>query len=202
LFIAILYGSYFVQTWNVEEKILVGNYDEASKVLTPWQWLPVVNGRVHEALGTIQLMKQNAETATPYFDRAINKPFFHPLNIWQDILKILWTNGRYHEGLCYAQHVAKKYDQPIVHFYKAGFFAGNNQLPDASRELQAAGNIPEFNREIGLLKSEIEQRATTGHYPFLVDRENLTVVNLTLNGNPIFLSDDPSVVGEFQLQPG
>lgn len=189
LFIAVLYGFYFVQTWNVEEKILVGNYDQASKVLTPWKWLPVVNGRVYEALGTIQLMKQNAMSATPYFDRALSEPFFQPLHIWPDILKILWANGRYPEGLCYAQHVEKKYDQPKVHFYKAGFFAGDNQLSDASRELQAAGNIPEFNREIGLLKSEIEQRAATGHYPFLVDRENLTLVNLTLKENPIYLSD-------------
>lgn len=189
LFVAALYGFYFVQTWNVEEKILVGNYDQASNALESWKWLPIVNGRVYEALGTIQLMKQNVEGASPYFDRAVSKPFFHPLNIWQDILKILWANGRYQEGLCYAQHVEKKYDQPKVHFYKAGFFAGDNQLGDASRELQAAGNLPELNGEIGLLRSEIEQRTTSGHYPFLIDRESLPVVNLTLQGNPIYLSD-------------
>jgi Penicillin binding protein transpeptidase domain len=190
LLAVILYASYFLQTRGVEEKILIGNYDEASKVLNHWKLLPLVNGRVYEALGTIQLMKQNTESAAPYFERAIAKPFFRPLSIWQDILKILWGNGRYHEGLYYAQHLQKKYggDQKI-HFYKAGFLAGENQLANASRELQAAGNIPEFTPEIGLLKSEIEQRTTTGHCPFLIDRENLPVVNLTLKGNPIYLSD-------------
>jgi len=184
-----VYGIYFFQTRNVEEKILVGNYNDASKALTPWQWLPLVDGRVDEAIGTIQLMQRNSEAASPYFERALRKPFFHPLNIWQDITKILWANGRYHDGLYYTQHIAKKYDQPKVHFYKAGFFAGDNQLSQASRELQAAGNIPELNREIGLLKSEIEQRTATGHYPFLIDRENLPIVNLTLSGNPVYLSD-------------
>ncbi len=190
LLAVVLYGSYFLQTSGIEEKILIGNYDEASRALNDWKFLPLVNGRVYEALGTIELMKQNAESAAPYFERAITKPFFRPLSIWPDILKILWGNGRYHEGLYYAQHLQKKYggDQKI-HFYKAGFLAGDNQLADASRELQAAGNIPEFTPEIGLLKSEIEQRTTTGHYPFLIDRENLPVVNLTLNGNPIYLSD-------------
>jgi membrane carboxypeptidase/penicillin-binding protein len=183
------YGIYFFQTRNVEEKILVGNYREASNTLAPWKWLPFVSGRVDEAIGTIQLMEHNAEMASPYFDLALTKPFFRPLNIWQDITKILWANGRYHDGLYYAQHVAKKYDQQIVHFYQAGFFVGENQLEQASSELQAVGNLPEFNREIGLLKSEIEQRQTTGHYPFLIDRENLPVVNLTLKGKPIYLSD-------------
>jgi penicillin-binding protein A len=189
LVIAGVYGIYFFQTRNVEEKILVGNYREASNRLAPWKWLPFVSGRVNEAIGTIQLMEHNATAATPYFDRALGKPFFRPLNIWQDITKILWANGRYHDGLYYAQHVAKKYDQPNVHFYKAGFLAGENQLAEASRELQAIGNIPEFNREIRLLKSEIDERQTTGHYPFLIDRENLPVVNFTLKGNPIYLSD-------------
>lgn len=184
-----VYGIYFFQTRNVEEKILVGNYREASNVLASWKWLPLVSGRVNEAIGTIQLMEHNAETASPYFERALTKPFFRPLNIWQDITKILWANGRYHDGLYYAQHVAKKYDQQKVHFYKAGFLAGDNQLSEASRELQAAGNLPELLREIGLLKSEIEERTNTGHYPFLVDRENLPIVNLTLKGNPIYLSD-------------
>ena len=189
LLAAILYASYFFETWGVEEKILIGNYDEASNSLTHWKWLPFVNSRVYEALGTIQLMKQNAQAASPFFEQALTKPYFHPLSIWQDILKILWGNGRYHEGLYYAQHVSKKYDQPNIHFYKAGFLAGENQLGDASRELQAAGNIPEFTHEIGVLKSEIDQRSTTGHYPFLIDRENFPVVNLTLKGNPIYLSD-------------
>jgi hypothetical protein len=189
LILAAVYGIYFFQTRNVEENILVGNYNEASSTLTHWKWLPLVNGRVNEAIGTIRLMEHDAEAASPFFERALTKPFFRPLNIWQDITKILWANGRYHDGLYYAQHVAKKYDQPKVHFYKAGFFTGENQLADASRELQSAGNLPEFNREIGLLKSEIEQRETTGHYPFLIDRQNLPVVNLTLKGNPIYLSD-------------
>jgi hypothetical protein len=184
-----VYGIYFLQTRNVEEKILVGNYHEASNILTPWKWLPIVNGRVNEALGTIQLMEHNAQAASPYFERALTNPVFRPLNIWQDIMKILWANGRYQEGLFYAQHVEKKYDQPKVHFYKACFLTGDNQLAEASRELQAVGNLPEFDREIGFLKSEIEQRQTTGHYPFLIDRENLPVVNLTLKGNPIYLSD-------------
>ncbi len=191
LLAVVLYGCYFLKTSGIEEKILIGNYDEASRALNHWKLLPFVNGRVYEALGTIQLLKQNAESAAPNFERAITKPFFRPLTIWPDILKILWANGRYHEGLYYAEHLQKKYgsDQKI-HFYKAGFLAGDNQLADASRELQAAGNLPEFTPEIGLLKSVIEQRTTTEHYPFLIDRENLPVVNLTLKGNPIYLSDN------------
>lgn len=189
LLAAVVYGFYFFQTRNVEEKILIGNYDEASEVLNHWQWLPIVNGRVYEGLGTIWLMKQNAESATPFFEQARTKPFFRPLSIWQDILKILWANGRYHDGLCYTQHIEKKYTDPQIHFYKAGFLTGENQLQDASHELQAAGNIPEFSREIELLKSEIEQRTASGQYPFLIDRENLAIVKLSLKGNPVYLSE-------------
>ena len=39
------------------------------------------------------------------------------------------------------------------------------------------------------LKAEIEQRKSTGQYAFLLDRENLPVVNLTMKGDTVFLSD-------------
>ena len=59
-----------------------------------------------------------------------------------------------------------------------------------------------LHREIGLLKSEIEQRTTTGHYPFLVDRENLPVVNLTLKGESnLFIGYHPSCINQFQIRP-
>ncbi|MCI0413215.1 hypothetical protein L0222_10505 [bacterium] len=187
---ASLYGFYFFQTRSVEEKILTGNYEEATKLLDHWTWLPILNGRVYEALGTIRLMKQDAASAAPFFEQSRRKPLFRPLGIWQDILKILWANGRYQDGLGYSLHIEKKYtDLSQLHFYKAGFLAGENQLQDALGELQAAGNIPDLSREIGLLKSEIEQRTTTGQYAFLIDRENLPIVNLSLKGDAVYLSD-------------
>ena len=190
IFTAGIYGFYFFQTRNVEEKILTATYDEATEILDHWTWLPLLNGRVYERLGTIRLLKEGAQSSQSYFSQASSKLFFRPVGIWPDILKSLWVNGRYQDGVSYTQHIEKSIsDQPQLHFYKSGFLAGENMLQEASRELQKAGNIPELTREIGLLKSEIEHRTTTGQFGFLIDRENLPLVKLSFKGEPTYLSD-------------
>ncbi|HSE42055.1 MAG TPA: hypothetical protein VLH08_14920, partial [Acidobacteriota bacterium] len=190
LLAAVTSAVYFFQTRNVEEKILTGKYAEATEELDHWTWLPFLSGRVYEDLGTIQILKQGAHSAQPYFAKASGKPFFRPVGIWIDVLKTLWINGRYADGLAYAQHIERTVsDQSLFRFYKAGFFAGENQLPEASRELQSVANIPELSNEIKLLKSEIEQRTWTGSYAFMIDRENFPLVKMSFKGNVIFLSD-------------
>lgn len=196
LFLTVVtYGFYFFQTRNTDELILTGKYSQATGKLNHWTWLPLVNGRVYEKLGTAKLLEQGSAAAAPLFNAAESKPFFRPVTIWQDALKILWTNGRYEDGAFFAGHVERVLsDQPVLHYYKAGFFTGLNQLDAASKELKAAGNIPEFGKEMALLETEIEQRAGTGQYAFMFDRENLPVVNLTMKGQPLFLSDTVKVV--------
>ena len=191
----VTYGFYFFQTRSTDELILTGKYSQATGKLNHWTWLPLVNGRVYEKLGTAKLLEQGSAAASPLFKAAESKPFFRPVSIWQDALKILWSNGRYEDGAFFAGHVEKVLpDQPVLHYYKAGFFTGLNRLDEASKELKAAGNIPEFGKEMALLKTEIEQRAATGQYAFMFDRENLPVVNLTMKGQPLFLSDTVRVV--------
>ena len=185
------YCFYFIQTRKSEEWILTGQYSKVSDKLNSWKWLPLVSGRVYEALGTAELLSKNSTAAAPLFQIAQKKLFFRPLSIWQDVLKSLWSNGRYQDGLAYANHIQSKINEEnVIHFYKAGFLTGQNQLLEATKELTAAGNVGELNQEIVKLKSEINHRTTTSNYAFLIDRENLPLVNLSLKGDAAILADN------------
>ncbi len=194
LFLVILvfltYGFFFFRTRKTEEWILTGQYSKVQERLTGWKWLPLVGGRVYEALGTAELLSKNARAADPLFKKAAGKLFSRPVKCWPDVLKVLWARGRYGDGLAYTNHIQPKLDgENVIHFYKAGFLTGENQLSDASKELAAAGNLPEFRQEIAQLKAEIDHRSTTGQYAFLIDREDLPVVNLSLKGDTVILAD-------------
>ena len=184
------YGIFFVQTRHTDDWILTGQYSKAEARLNHWKWLPIVNGRVYEELGTAELLSKNAAAADPFFKKAKEKTFFRPMKIWPDVLKVLWSNGRYSDGEAYATHIQAKLEgEKVLHFYQAGFLAGLNQLKEASNELTKAGNLPEFTKEIARLKAEIDHRSTTGQYTFIVDRDDLPVVNLTLKGDPVIVSE-------------
>ena len=184
------YGFYFFQTRGTDELILTGQYSSATAKLNHWTWLPLVNGRVYERLGATKLLEQGASAAAPFLTAAETHPFFRPISIWQEILKLLWGNGRYEDGIFFAVHLEKKLAaQPVLHYYKSGFLTGLNRLDEAAEELTAAGSIPEFSKEMETLKGEIEQRTSTGQYALLFDRENLPVVNLNMKGETLFLSD-------------
>src|SRR5262249_41711606 len=77
--------------------------------------------------------------------------------------------------------------ETVVHFYNAGFLAGMNRLDEASKELEAAQNLPEFSKEISTLKTEINQRQATGRYTILFDRQNLPLATRSLKGDTAVL---------------
>src|SRR5262245_53918112 len=93
-----LYGACFFQTRRIDEQILIDQYDQASMKLERWQWLPLVSTGMHEKLGTAKLLQNGSAQALPFFQKAEGGPFFHPIAIWQEVLKILWSNGRYDDG--------------------------------------------------------------------------------------------------------
>src|SRR5437870_5289554 len=71
IFLAILvYGFYFIQTRKSDELILTGQYAQAEKHLKYWKWLPLVNGRVYERIGTAELLAHGSQAALPYFQAA------------------------------------------------------------------------------------------------------------------------------------
>jgi peptidoglycan glycosyltransferase len=191
LIISVLtYALFFFQTRKIEEWIITGQYSKAQEKLLRWKWLPMVSGRVYEALGTAELLSKNANAANPTFKIASEKIFFRPMGIWQDVLKILWSNGRYEDGLAYSDHIEPKLSgQAVIHFYRAGYLTGQNQLQEASKELATAGNPAEFRNEISKLKTEIDHRSATGQYAFLIDREELPIVNISLKGDAVVLAE-------------
>lgn len=185
------YTTFYFQTRKVDELILTGQYQTAEEKLDHWTWLPLVNGRVYEKLGTEKLLNSGAKTASPYFQKSESKFAFRPMSIWQDVLKTLWTNGRYEDGIAYSTHLAKVLSQEdTVHFYSAGFLTGLNRLSEAEKELKNAGSIPELTKEISTLKQEISQRQTTGQYAILFDRENLPLANRSLKGETTILNEN------------
>ncbi|MCI0415560.1 hypothetical protein L0222_22525 [bacterium] len=191
LIVAIVYGSFFFQTRNSDELILAGKYPPALNILHSWKWLPAVSGRVHERIGTAELLFHGKNSAEPYFRGAKTKP----VPFWQDVLKILWTYARYEDGLFYTTHIQNEIDgHNVLRFYIAGFLAGTNQLELAQKELTAAGNIPELANEPDMLKAEIERRLSTGSYTFLYDRENLPLVSKSFKGSFNILYDPVQAV--------
>lgn len=190
LLACVTYGTYFYQTRNSDESILTGKYAEAERALNRWKWLPLVSSLVYEKIGTAELLANGSQKASPYFQRVEKKNAVRPVAFWQDVLKILWGNGRYGDGLAYANHINGHVEQePLLHFYRAGFLAGQNQLSDASKELESTGSLPDLSKEISLLKEEIDQRLTTSKYPLVFDRENLALVSSSLQGSPEVLYD-------------
>ncbi|PWT88975.1 MAG: hypothetical protein C5B54_09705 [Acidobacteria bacterium] len=178
-----LYTFFYIQTRRVEDWILTGQYDRTEQRLSHWTFLPIVSGRVHEKLGTAKLLHRGAAAAATDFQTAQSKWFFKPAGIWLEVLKTLWANARYSDGTAYANHIASSLkEDPIVHFYNAGFLTGLNQLDDASKELAAAGNIPDYANEITTLKAEINQRQTTGAYVVIFDREKFALANRSFKG--------------------
>jgi len=185
------YVYFYLRTRKIDEWILTGQYTKVEERLNNWKWLPLVNGRVYEALGTVQLLSKNAEVAQPLFQKTEGNFFHRPVKVWQDVLKVLWNSGRYGDGFAYTTHIEPDLaGQNVIHFYKAGFLVGKNQLSEASKELAAAGTLPEFSKEINSLKAEIDHRSTTGQYAFLIDREDFPVVNLSLKGDAVILAEN------------
>lgn len=183
LAIVAVYGTCFWQTRHVEEWILTGQYPQAEKNLDRWKWVPLVNGRIYEKLGTAKLLQQGAPSAESDFATAEKKLFFAPISIWPDVLKVLWGNARYSDGLSYSNHLQKHLpNEPSIHFYRAGFLTGTNDLDAAAKEIAQLGNAPDFAKEASALKSEINQRQTTGTYTLLYDRENLPLASRSLKG--------------------
>ncbi len=190
LFLAILlsvtitiYGLYFFKTRKTEEMILTGHYQAAIEKLNHWKWLPVVSGKVYERIGTAELLWHDRNAAAPFFQKSETGRLFRPVSFWEASLKTLWNNGRYEDGLAYSDHLLKALvGQNILHFYRAGFLGGLNQLDGARKEIQLAGNIKEFTKEISQTRMEIEQRLSTGQFTFVYDRENLPLVQKSLKG--------------------
>ena len=136
------YGYYFFETRGTDELILTGQYSQATGKLNHWTWLPLVNGRVYEKLGATTLLEQGAGAAAPLLNAAESHPFFRPISIWQEILKILWSRGRYEDGIFFADHIHKVLsEQPVLHYYKSGFLTGLNRLDEADHELKSAGEF-------------------------------------------------------------
>src|SRR5438105_7430540 len=84
----LVYGFYFIDTRKSDELILTGQYAQAEKHLNRWKWLPLVNGRVYERIGTAELLAHGSQAGLPYFQTAERKKFFRPVSIWQDVLKV------------------------------------------------------------------------------------------------------------------
>lgn len=208
----VLYGLCFFQTRNADELVLTGQYKQAEQPLNRWKWLPLVSTRIHEKLGTSELLAAGSEKASPYFQVVEKKGGTHPVAFWQDVLKILWGNGRYQDGLAYTGHISGHApDEPALHFYRAGFLAGLNQLAEASKELKDAGSLPDLSKETSVLKAEIDQRMTTGRYGLVFDRESLALVNVSLKGEtqvlydavrPVFKNDAFDYLAQLQRSSG
>lgn len=208
----ILYGLYFIQTRNADELILTGQYQQAERPLNRWKWLPLVGARVNEKLGTSELLASGAEKASPYFQIVDKKGGTAPVAFWQDVLKVLWGNGRYTDGLAYATHIQSHAPEAqALHFYQAGFLTGLNRLPEASKELKDAGNLPDLSKEMSILRSEIDQRMTTGRYGLVFDRESLALVNVSVKGEtqvlydavkPVFKNDAFDYLAQLQKSSG
>jgi penicillin-binding protein A len=189
--VVLIYASFFILTRKADAQIQSAQYTAAEKTLNPWKWLPLVNGAVYEKLGTARFLDQGSSAAAPDFDKAKTKFFFKPVPYWRQVLRTVWMSGRYSDGLFYTNHIEATVNDPkIIHFYKAGFYTGQNQLPQASSELKTAGAIPEFSKEISLLKNEIDQRSTTGQYAYLFDRENLPLVNTNAKGEMTVIAEN------------
>ncbi len=185
-----IYGFFFFQIRNSDQLILSGHYPDALETLHYWKLVPLMSGRIYERIGTAELLFRGKTSAEPYLRQAKTKAFFSPVPFWQEVLKTLWTNARYEDGLLYTSHIQKEInDQNILRFYSAGFLAGTNQLELAQKELAATGNIQEFAKETGALKSEIERRLSTSRYTFLYDRANLPLVSKSFQGAFTILYD-------------
>lgn len=188
--VVLVYASFFILTRKVDGQIQSARYQAAENTLRHWKWLPLVNGAVYEKLGTAGLLDEGSSSGAADLEKAKSKWFFKPVPYWRGVLRTLWTSGRYSDGLFYANHIESNVDeQKILHYYKSGFYTGENRLSEASSELKAAGTIPEFSKEMSLLKNEIDQRATTGQYAYLFDRENLPVVNTNAKGEMLVVSE-------------
>jgi hypothetical protein len=186
----LVYAAFFFTTRKIDSLILSGNYESAEQTLSHWKWLPLVRGRVYEKLGTSRLLARDYPAAALLLNTASQKSFFRPVSFWPEVLRKLWSTGRYSDGLGYADHIEKRIDEKgIIHFYKAGFLAGENRLSEAASELKASGNLPELAGEASLLKAEIDQRSTTGQYAYLFDREKLPLVNMNQKGEPVILAE-------------
>jgi penicillin-binding protein A len=180
----IISGLIHFQLRSADKRILTGQYQEALQSLNSMKWMPVIKGRIEERIGTAEILLHGKERAEPHFRDAESRPFFAPVFFWQDILKTLWTQSRYHDGLFYSQHVERHVnDQNVFRFYKAGFLGGLNRLQEAEKELATAQNIPQFSNELATLQSEVRRRLSTGQYTFLYDRESLPLVSRSLNGS-------------------
>lgn len=194
---ATVYGIYFFQARSVNEQILTGNYTQARETLDHWLWLPMVSARTYERVATAELLANGKEASASYFQKAEKRLFFRPVSFWEEVLKILWNQGRYEDGLAYADHiVAALPDEKVLHFYRAGFLGGIHQAEKALKELSLAGDIPEFRKEIETLKTELERLKTRGDYVLLYDRENLPLVNVNTESeiSPVYKPAMPVLV--------
>ena len=199
--VILIYGIFYYRLRITDEWILTGQQKEAINELQRWKWLPLMNGSVFERIGTAELLLNGKRTSEPYLIQAEAAAFVGPVPFWQEILKILWIHARYEDGLAYTGHLQKLvHDQNALSFYKAGFYTGLNQLPQAEQELKKAGTLPMFASEIEALQREIRIRKETGQYTFLYDRENLPLVSRSRSGDFRILYDN--VASLFQNPSG
>jgi penicillin-binding protein A len=212
LVVLLIYGVFFIQLRKADHRTLTGEYAQALDTLHQWKWLPLMNGRVFERIGTAELLHRGKKEAAPHLIQAEAAAFWRPVPFWQEALKILWTQARYDDGLSYAQHLEKgSEDQSILYFYKAGFHAGLNQLTQAEQDLARTGSIPEWNNEKEALHREILRRKATGQYPLLYDRENLPLVSRSAQGDikvlydsvrPLLKNPSGDYLAQFRNRPG
>jgi peptidoglycan glycosyltransferase len=173
----------FYQLNRTDERILTGRYEQALDTLWRLEVVPFVKGKVYERIGTAELLLNGKDSAEQHFIKSEESAGNEPVKFWQEILKLLWSKARYEEGLCYTEHIEKTLpDKKVLGFYKIGFLAGLNQLEQAQKELAKTGEIPEFAKELSMLKEEIDHRISTNQYTLVYDRENLSLVSHSLKG--------------------
>jgi membrane peptidoglycan carboxypeptidase len=136
-----------------------------------------------EQIGTEQLLAHGRKAAQAHFVSSEKELLFHPVADWRTVLKTLWNDGRYKDGMFYIYHIDHAIkEKQTLHFYRAGFMAGLNQLTSARAELALAGNIQQFSKEMAALESEITNRISTGQFTLMYDRENVPLVSQSLLG--------------------
>ena len=153
-----------------EEAFTAGRLDEADRILAGVASWHVRAGRVHDALGVVELARGRLVEGRAHL-AAARRGFFHPPAFGdRAVLARFLRDGLYEPAQIYAAHRLELSGEPAMAMYLGTAENGLNRLDDAEKHLALAAADPALKTQVEAQRARIAEKRRTGRSSYLVDR--------------------------------